>query len=79
MSNVDGKILDIIMEIMETDGFGDVNRINAEARLREDLCFDSLALAVLTVKIESAFGVDVFEKGLVLTVQEIQDRIDSAS
>ena len=44
-------------------------------RLREDLGFDSLALAELTVHIEVAYGVDVFAEGLVATLGEIRARL----
>ncbi len=45
------------------------------SRLREDLGLDSLQLAVLTVKIEAEFGVDVFADGVVTTVGEIEEKI----
>jgi acyl carrier protein len=50
------------------DGAGDV-------RLREDLGFDSMDLAELTVRIEERFGVDVFADGVVHTVGEVDARI----
>ncbi len=43
--------------------------------LRADLEFDSLELAVLTVKIEAEFGVDVFADVVVTTVGEIEEKI----
>jgi acyl carrier protein len=44
-------------------------------RLREDIGFDSLDLAELTVRIEDAFEVDVFADGLVSTIGEILEKI----
>lgn len=52
--------------------------ITPEMRLRDDLGLDSLDLAELTVRIESEYGVDVFENGLVSTVAEIMDIISNA-
>jgi acyl carrier protein len=44
-------------------------------RLRKDLGLDSLELAVLTVKIEAAAGIDIFENGLVDTVGQVAKRL----
>ena len=44
-------------------------------RLREDIGFDSLDLAELTVRIEEAFEVDVFADGLVSTIGEIEAKL----
>ena len=78
MDAIEGRLFAIIREIMEAEGFGAGNAqlIWSGARLQEDLGFDSLALAVLTVKIEDSFGVDVFEEGLVHTVGEVEKRIE---
>lgn len=45
--------------------------------LRRDLGFDSLELAVLTVRIEAVFGVDVFADGLVDTIGELQAKLEA--
>ena len=47
-------------------------------RLREDLGFDSLALAELTVRIEAISGVDIFEKGVVRTLGEVAARLENS-
>lgn len=44
-------------------------------QLRDQLGFDSLDLAELTVRLESETGVDVFVQGVVLTVGEVVQRI----
>lgn len=46
--------------------------------LRDDLGFDSLALAELTVRIEDATGVDVFAGGIVATVGAVRARLAEA-
>jgi acyl carrier protein len=49
--------------------------ILSASRLREDIGFDSLDLAELTVRIEEAFEVDVFADGIVRTVGEIEAKL----
>lgn len=49
--------------------------LRGEMKLREDLGFESLDLAELTVRIEDKFGMDVFAEGLIFTVGEIAKRL----
>ena len=49
--------------------------LNPEHSLTQDIGFDSLDLAELTVRIEDEFGVDIFEDGFVRTVSEILDKL----
>lgn len=49
--------------------------LRPETRLREDLGFDSLDLAELTVRIEEAYGVDIFAAGVVRTAGEVEARL----
>ena len=51
--------------------------LTPDLRLREDIGFDSLDLAELTVRIEEAFDVDVFADGIVRTVGEIEAKLTS--
>lgn len=64
-------LLKIINTVLENRGKTVVSEINSSSNLRDDIGFDSLDLAELTVRIEVEFDVDVFEDGLVLTVGEI--------
>jgi acyl carrier protein len=66
----------IINDVLEDSGRPPCSQIEPEMRLREDLGFDSLDLAVLAVQIESAIGVDVFAIGLPLTVEELRSRFE---
>lgn len=66
-------------EVRRNKGLSELESIQANTRLREDLQFDSLDLAELTVRIESWSGVDVFADGLVHTVGEIQNKLDHGS
>jgi acyl carrier protein len=52
--------------------------LSGTARLREDIGFESLDLAELTVRIEETLGVDVFADGIVHTVGEIEEKISRA-
>lgn len=49
--------------------------ISPKLRLREDIGFDSLDLAELTVRIEESFEVDVFADGIVRTIEEIESKL----
>ncbi len=69
-------ILAAINEVLDESGRDQVSEIARGTLLRNDLGLDSLDLAVLTVKIEAKLGVDVFAKGIVISVGEILDRID---
>jgi acyl carrier protein len=72
------KLADIINDVRTHKKLPPVSPITPEMRLREDLSFDSMDLAELTVRIEEATGVDVFADGLVSTVGEILARIAMA-
>ena len=66
------KVIEIIKNIIvENDIEFSVEEINDSTLLTNDLGLDSLDLALLTVEIESEFGVDIFENGLISTVGEI--------
>lgn len=68
-------LMDLIGEQVVSCGKRLDPKMSFDSRLREDLGFDSLELAVLTVKIEAEFGVDVFADGVVNTVGEIEEKI----
>lgn len=65
----------IINEVRLNKGLHALQAITASDRLREDIGFESLDLAELTVRIEEHFKVDVFADGLVNTVGEIEERL----
>lgn len=64
-----------ITDAFEERGATRPDSFSGGTRLREDLGLDSLELAVLTVKIEAEFGVDVFADGIVTTIGEIEEKI----
>lgn len=72
------KVYEIIREVLEEGNKEEVNIIELNTSLRKDLGFDSLDLALLTVKIEDEFDVDIFENGLIDTVGEILNTIEQS-
>lgn len=69
------KLLNIINSIKKNKFEDEILELKPEHQLREDLNFDSFDLAELTVKIEEEFGVDIFEDGLVNSVNEIYAKL----
>lgn len=76
IKNTMEKLKTIINIILENRGKAKVDSIREESHLRNDLGFDSLDLAELTVRIEAEYDVDIFEEGIVNTVGEILQKID---
>ena len=52
-----------------------LEEIKEKTHLRNDLTLDSLELAELTVRLEDEFQIDVFEDGVIDTVEEIYQRL----
>lgn len=70
------KIIEIIKNILtENDIEISVEEINDSTILTDDLGLDSFNLAQLTVEIESEFGVDIFENGVISTVGDIFNQL----
>lgn len=70
------KVVEIINEILkENDIDVSVDQINESTKLTDDLGFDSFSLAHLTVEIESEFGIDIFENGVISTVGDIYKQL----
>ena len=69
------NLKEIINTVLKNRGKQTVDSINEQSSLRDDLGFDSLDLAELTVRIEAEYDVDIFEDGVVTTVGEILGKI----
>lgn len=69
------NLLKIINNILITRNKTELATLNNSTKLRDDIGFDSLDLAELTVHIEAEYGVDVFEDGIVETVGEIIEKL----
>jgi len=72
---MDKKLLKIINGVLENNNRKKIENINDNVSLRNDIGFDSLDLAEFTVCIEKEFNVDIFEDGLVDTVEEVKQKI----
>jgi len=72
---MEDKIYEIIKTVMANSSINNNIEITNRSNLRNDLSLDSLALAELAVRVEEEYDVDVFEDGIVETVQEIIDKI----
>jgi len=66
----------IINEILIKNQKKPLESINRKMSLTDDIGFDSLDLAVLTVHIEKKYGVDIFEKEIIVTVNQVMDLIE---
>ena len=74
---MEDKILEILNIVLDNQKMEKITYISPDTNLRTDIGFDSLDLAELTVRIESEYGVDIFEDGVVFTVGEIYEKLKS--
>lgn len=70
-------VLNIINTVLTNRSKQKMESITPEMHLRNDIGFDSLDLAELTVLIEAEYDVDIFEDGLVNTIEEVYAKIDT--
>ena len=70
------KLKEIILEILEEDPTTTNISITLDSHLKNDLGLDSLSLALLTVKIEDEYGIDIFEDGLVFKISDIIEKLN---
>ena len=70
------NLIPIINTILQNRGKQLINNLNPNTNLRKDLGFDSLDLAELTVRIEAEYNVDIFEDGIVNTIEEIMNKLN---
>jgi len=68
------KIISIIKKVLENNDKSYDGIFTEATSLRNDIGFDSLDLAELTVNIEEEYGVDIFEDGFVETVGDIMTK-----
>jgi len=71
------KILEIMNTVLENRTKEKLTSITPEMQLRNDIGFDSLDLAELTVRIEAEYDIDIFEDGIVNKVSEIFEKLNS--
>ncbi len=68
-------LLDLVNQVQANKRLPLFPELTPDLRLREDLGFSSLDLAELTVRIEEARNVDIFDRGILRTVGEIEQRL----
>lgn len=71
------KILEIMNTVLDNRAKEKLTSIAPQMHLRNDIGFDSLDLAELTVRIEAEYDIDIFEDGIVNTVGEIFKKLES--
>jgi len=71
------KVKKILKNILEENGHDAsvIENIEDSTVLTQDIGLDSFNLAQLTVEIESEFGVDIFENGVISTFGEILNQL----
>ncbi len=69
------ELLKIVNSILQKRDAVSLNCLENSYSLRKDLGFDSFDLAELTVLIEDKFEIDIFENGLIDTIEEILDKL----
>ena len=72
---MEAKVIEIILLVLNNNQMNISKKINRSMSLTDDLGFDSLMLAELTVHIEEEFDVDIFETGIVNTIEEILKKL----
>jgi len=72
-------LLDLINQVQANKRLPLFPDLTPNLRLREDLGFSSLDLAELTVRIEEVRNVDIFARGVLRTVGEIEQRLAEES
>ncbi|WP_338553362.1 phosphopantetheine-binding protein [Paenibacillus sp. KS-LC4] len=70
------ELLNLLNEMLEEAGQEPLSALEGSLSLRDDLHMDSFMLAELTVRIEEAFEVDIFEDGIVQTLGEVVAKIE---
>ncbi len=71
------KILkNLISEVLIEKGGESIDSLEPSDNLRDKFGMDSFDLALLTVKIEDIFGVDVFSDGIVYSVSDILKKLE---
>jgi acyl carrier protein len=68
-------LLDIINRVLVNNDLYPIDNLDPTLRFREDLELDSIMLAELTVRIEDEYNIDVFEDGMVYTIEDILVKI----
>ncbi len=69
------RVLKIMNTVLENKSLDKLTSLEPDMHLKNNVGFNSLDLAELTVRIEAEFDVDIFEAGIVNTVGEVLDKL----
>jgi acyl carrier protein len=72
---MENKLIQIFNTVLSNRGRKEINKLPPDTDLKNDIGFDSLDLAELTVRIEAEYGIDIFEKGIIRKVGEILEKL----
>ena len=78
MNKRENEIFDLIKMVIGKKNNSSLNQnieFNAHVDIRDNYGLDSLDLAELTVVIEDRYGIDIFETGIVSTINEISEKL----
>jgi len=67
------KLFEIINKVLSNNDLKAIDKLDPKLSLQGELEMDSIILAELTVRIEDEFEIDIFENGMVHTIQDIMD------
>lgn len=70
------ELIEIINIVLQNSDKDCIEKLNDSDKLVQDLKFDSLMLAELTVRIEDSVGIDVYETGNIETIKDIKDKLN---
>ena len=76
MSPTETQLLALLNAVRRNKRWSVLAQVAPTDRLREELGFDSLDLAELTIRIEEQFGVDVFDERLLRHWGEVVARVE---
>ena len=68
-------VLSFINRIRKFSNKPQLDNISGDQALQNDLQLDSLDLAELTVNLEGKYGVDIFQNGIVTTVEDVLNQL----
>lgn len=68
---MEAALFQIINTVLSNNDLKTIDKVDPNLSLQGDLEMDSIILAELTVRIEDEFDVDIFENGMVHTIQDI--------
>ncbi len=70
------RLLEIINIVKSNNNQELIKSISDNLHLQNDLGFDSLGLAELTVRLENEYDIDIYENELVFTVGDVRKKLN---